>query len=257
MEEVERVIDHGQVQRLDGLLLHLAAALHAPMLQRDLLLLQDRLGAVDATVHGSEPGAHGGGQAGGAAAHDDAAVDRIAAAVADIEHLSLPAAAAREAREQLAAQGLAGVSIQATPNVSEQIDAAVELREEVGPGETVDGVTPFLVGQPAAWAGLQELSKEDLESAVAINSLILQVARFIGPAIAGLLLDRTNRFRREAALLFLAAAIILVAGRAVSDIGGGSMKFRFEDAGLPIIGHQAFRPSRLFQDTPFAVNGPF
>ena len=57
------------------------------------------------------------------------------------------------------------VPIQATPNVSEQIDAAVELREDIAPGETVDGVTPYLVGQPAAWAGLQELSKEDLESA--------------------------------------------------------------------------------------------
>ena len=76
-----------------------------------------------------------------------------------------PPAPTQAAREQLAADGLAVLSIQATPNVSEQIDAAVELREEVAPGETVDGVTPFLVGQPAAWAGLQELSKEDLESA--------------------------------------------------------------------------------------------
>jgi MFS family permease/rhodanese-related sulfurtransferase len=34
--------------------------------------------------------------------------------------------------------------------------------------------------------------KEDLESAVAINSLLLQVARFIGPALAGLLLATTG-----------------------------------------------------------------
>src|SRR3712207_2703654 len=34
--------------------------------------------------------------------------------------------------------------------------------------------------------------KEDLESAVAINSLLLQVARFVGPAIAGVLLAQTG-----------------------------------------------------------------
>ena len=42
--------------------------------------------------------------------------------------------------------------------------------------------------------------EEDLESAVAINSLSLQLARFLGPAIAGVLLatKRTDRgVRRE------------------------------------------------------------
>jgi uncharacterized membrane protein YdfJ with MMPL/SSD domain len=95
----------------------------------------------------------------------DAAVYRLAAAVEEIDNLTLAPRAAQAARDQLAAEGLAVVSIQATANVSEQIDAAVELREDMTPGEAVDGVTPYLVGQPAAWAGLQELSKEDLESA--------------------------------------------------------------------------------------------
>ena len=56
----------------------------------------------------------------------------------------------------------------------------MELREDLAPGKTSDGVTPYLVGQPAAWAGLQELSKEDLESAEAtgfpIVALILITA---------------------------------------------------------------------------------
>jgi uncharacterized membrane protein YdfJ with MMPL/SSD domain len=98
-------------------------------------------------------------------AQADAAVDRLAGAVGEVENLSLPARAEQAAREQLAREGLAVVSVQATPSVSEQIDAAVELREDLAPGEAVDGVTPYLVGQPAAWAGLQELSKEDLERA--------------------------------------------------------------------------------------------
>ena len=114
---------------------------------------QDSVGAVLRAEPGATP------------AETDAAVDRLAAAVGEVENLSLSARAEAAAREQLAAEGLAVLSIQATSSVSEQIDAAVELREEVAPGETVDGVTPFLVGQPAAWAGLQELSKEDLESA--------------------------------------------------------------------------------------------
>ena len=102
---------------------------------------------------------------GATTAQADAAVDRLAAAVGKVENLALPPRAEQAARQELAAEGLASVPIQATANVSEQIDAAVELRKEVAPGETTDGVTPYLVGQPAAWAGLQELSKEDLESA--------------------------------------------------------------------------------------------
>jgi uncharacterized membrane protein YdfJ with MMPL/SSD domain len=93
------------------------------------------------------------------------AVDRLAEAVASVETLELPQEARAAALDDLGRTGLAVVSIQASSNVSDQIDAAVDLREDIAPGETSDGVTPFLVGQPAAWAGLQELSKEDLESA--------------------------------------------------------------------------------------------
>jgi rhodanese-related sulfurtransferase len=46
---------------------------------------------------------------------------------------------------------------------------------------------------PATQAVLAStVPREDLESAVAINSLLLQVARFIGPAIAGVLLANTG-----------------------------------------------------------------
>jgi RND superfamily putative drug exporter len=98
-------------------------------------------------------------------AQRDAAVRRLADAVAGVDNLKLTDRAAAAASDQLRREGLAVVSIQATANVSEQIDAAVDLREDISPGDTVDGVTPYLVGQPASWAGLQELSKEDLASA--------------------------------------------------------------------------------------------
>ncbi|HEY8466370.1 MAG TPA: MMPL family transporter [Solirubrobacterales bacterium] len=94
-----------------------------------------------------------------------AAVDRLAAAVADIDTLTLDPAAAERAKRELARDGLTIVPIQASADTNEQIDAAVELREELAPGRAVDDVTPYLVGQPAAWAGLQELTREDLEEA--------------------------------------------------------------------------------------------
>ena len=48
----------------------------------------------------------------------------------------------------------------------ELADVAIDLREDVGAGEPAsDGVQPYLVGQQALWAGMQDLAKEDLESA--------------------------------------------------------------------------------------------
>jgi RND superfamily putative drug exporter len=53
------------------------------------------------------------------------------------------------------------------------------LREEIDPGTAQGGVTPYLAGQPTIWAGMQELSKEDLAKAEAsgfpIVALILLV----------------------------------------------------------------------------------
>ena len=61
------------------------------------------------------------------------------------------------------------------------------------------GVLAFLGGTfgtlsfPAFQAYLAStVPEEDLESAVALNSLSLQVARFVGPAIAGVLLASVN-----------------------------------------------------------------
>ena len=118
-----------------------------------------------------------------------AAVDRLGESVNGVETLSLSPEARDAALRDLEGEGLAVVSIQASADVSEQIDAAVDLREDIVPGEASGGVTPYLVGQPAAWAGLQELSKEDLESAEAtgfpIVALIL-IAAFGSLAAAAL-----------------------------------------------------------------------
>lgn len=138
---------------------------------------QDSIGAVLRAEDGATP------------AQFEAAIDSLAAAVSETETLKFaPEAGARAARD-LERDGIAIVPIQASPEVSEQIDAAVELREEIQPGTAAGGVTPYLVGQPAAWAGLQELSKEDLESAEATGfplvALIL-IAAFGSLAAAAL-----------------------------------------------------------------------
>src|SRR5690606_38630767 len=88
---------------------------------------------------------------------------------------------------------------------SEQIDAAVELREALAPGEAVDGVTPYLVGQPAAWAGLQELTKEDLEE-----------AEFTGfPIVALILISVFGSLAAAALPLALGFVAVLVTGAVI------------------------------------------
>jgi len=75
---------------------------------------------------------------------------------------------------------------------------------------------------PATQAVLAStVPKEDLESAVAINSLLLQVARFIGPALAGVLLATTGPtevFVVDALSFFgvIAAVALLPGGRAAA-----------------------------------------
>ena len=77
----------------------------------------------------------------------------------------IPPQAARQAEAQLAAGGPAIVPVQATGSADELVNTATDLRDEISPGNEVGGVTPYLVGQPAMWAALSEISKEDLQTA--------------------------------------------------------------------------------------------
>jgi len=81
----------------------------------------------------------------------------------------LTARAAAEARSQLSEGAVAVVPLEAPGSADELVNTAGELREELSPGTSVDRVTPYLVGQPALWAALSEISKEDLESAEIIG----------------------------------------------------------------------------------------
>jgi uncharacterized membrane protein YdfJ with MMPL/SSD domain len=108
-----------------------------------------------------------------------AAVDRVRREVAAVDGISLPPPVARRAELQLRRTDSTLIPLSSSVEPDELIDPAVDLREAIDPGTAADGVTPYLAGQPTVWAGMQELSKEDLSKAEAsgfpIVALILLV----------------------------------------------------------------------------------
>ncbi|HET9677095.1 MAG TPA: MMPL family transporter [Solirubrobacterales bacterium] len=102
---------------------------------------------------------------GATAAQRDAAVARVRSQVATLDDVTLPPAVAAGVRRQLQRQDVVLVPLRSDLSSDELIDSAATLREDLDPGDTASGVTPYLVGQPTIWAGMQEISKEDLKKA--------------------------------------------------------------------------------------------
>jgi RND superfamily putative drug exporter len=113
------------------------------------------------------------------AAERDAAVARVRKEVATLDDVVLPPQVAAAARRQLRQKDVVLVPLRSDLTSDELIDPAKTLREGLRPGESAGGVTPYLVGQPTIWAGMQEISKEDLgkaeKSGFPIVALILLV----------------------------------------------------------------------------------
>ena len=108
-----------------------------------------------------------------------AAVLRVRRAVAELDRVTLSPAAARRAEAQLQRTGVAMLPLRSDRSSDLLIDSATTLRTDLDPGTVDGGVTTYLAGQPTIWAGMQELSKEDLAKAEAggfpIVALILLV----------------------------------------------------------------------------------
>jgi RND superfamily putative drug exporter len=96
-----------------------------------------------------------------------AAVDRVRRAVSGLDEVTLPAGVARRAELALRRTGTAMLPLDSEQSADRQTDSAGTLREDLDPGTAAGGVTAFLAGQPTVWAGMQELSKEDLAKAEA------------------------------------------------------------------------------------------
>ncbi|MDX6617029.1 MAG: putative drug exporter of the superfamily, partial [Solirubrobacterales bacterium] len=95
----------------------------------------------------------------------DAGVARLSQAAKEQGQVTLTKTNAERARSELASKDVAVVPLNSDLPASELSDPATDLRKSLDPGTEHDGVTPYLTGQPAAYAGLQELSKQDLAQA--------------------------------------------------------------------------------------------
>jgi len=93
-----------------------------------------------------------------------AALDRVASGVRGVARVQLPGASLAAARAPR--DGVLVVPLRVDATDDEASDVAIDLREALGVGEGArDGVAVHLAGQGALWAGLQDVSKEDLAAA--------------------------------------------------------------------------------------------
>ena len=94
-----------------------------------------------------------------------AEIDRVDQIAAEVEHAELTAAAERQAKAVAGQETILVIPLDLEGSHDDLADAAVDMRDELDVGQARNGVEPHLVGQQALWAGMQELSKEDLEAA--------------------------------------------------------------------------------------------
>jgi uncharacterized membrane protein YdfJ with MMPL/SSD domain len=118
-------------------------------------------------------------QPGSSTVERTAAVRRVQREAGAIDGIVLPLAVARRGEVQLRRGGSTVLPLSSSVSPDALIDPAVDLREALDPGTVTDGVTSYLAGQATVWAGMQELSKEDLAKAEAggfpVVALILLV----------------------------------------------------------------------------------
>jgi uncharacterized membrane protein YdfJ with MMPL/SSD domain len=93
-----------------------------------------------------------------------AQIERVEAIAARLPHVDVAPASAERAAREAGSASIVIVPLEVAGQQDELADMAVDFRDELG-SEPVGGVQPYLVGQQALWAGMQDLTKEDLESA--------------------------------------------------------------------------------------------
>jgi uncharacterized membrane protein YdfJ with MMPL/SSD domain len=145
---------------------------------------------------------------GATAAQRDRAVARVRAQVAKLEDVTLPPAAAAGARRQLRGSDVVLVPLRSDLSSDELIDQAKTLREDLEPGTAAAGVTPYLIGQPTIWAGMQEISKEDLSKAESsgfpiVAIILLVVFGSLAAAVLPLALGFVSVFVTGALIYFI------------------------------------------------------
>jgi RND superfamily putative drug exporter len=94
------------------------------------------------------------------------AVDRVDRAAKKLDHAELSPQVAAQAKRQAGKAPIVVTPLDVKGSQDDLSDLAVDMRKEVGAGTGVhNGVQTYLVGQQALWAGMQDLTKDDLEAA--------------------------------------------------------------------------------------------
>jgi RND superfamily putative drug exporter len=107
-------------------------------------------------------------KAGGSAAAVRRELDRVDRVVDGMPRAELPPRALAAAKRDAGSSPVAIVTLRTSANMDQTADLAVDLRERLVVGEGGPaGVQTYMVGQSALWAGMQDLSKEDLAKAEA------------------------------------------------------------------------------------------
>jgi len=115
-------------------------------------------------------------------------VDRVERIADRLPHAEVTPRAAAAAKRDAAGASITVVPLVVDGDRDETADLAVDFRDELGT-QARGGVEPHLVGQQALWAGMQDLTKEDLESAEKIGFpivLLILLAVFGSLAAAAL-----------------------------------------------------------------------
>ena len=125
---------------------------------------------------------------GGDAATVRRELDRVAALADRQEHAEVDPRSLAAAKRGAADASITVLPLDVRGDQNETADLAVDLRDELIESPT-PGTQPYFVGQQALWAGMQELTKEDLESAERIGFpivLLILLAVFGSLAAAAL-----------------------------------------------------------------------
>ncbi|HEV3378429.1 MAG TPA: MMPL family transporter, partial [Thermoleophilaceae bacterium] len=93
-----------------------------------------------------------------------AEIERVEATAAELPNAEVAPGVAERAARQARDASITIVPLTVHGSQDELADLATDFRDELGT-EARGGVQPYLVGQQALWAGMQDLVKEDLESA--------------------------------------------------------------------------------------------
>ena len=101
---------------------------------------------------------------GAGAADVHAQIERVASIAKRLPHAEVTDAAAATARRQAGDASITIVPLAVSGDQDQLANLAADFRDELGT-EPRSGVQPYLVGQQALWAGMQELAQEDLEAA--------------------------------------------------------------------------------------------